>query len=54
MKALMRFLRVHGETIIYTLAMTLALCVLGPSLDRYDAERAAVAANNPGEHHAKR
>lgn len=43
MKAALRFLRIHGETLIYAAAIVLALAVLGPSLDRYDAEHAKTA-----------
>ncbi|CAM3754592.1 hypothetical protein [Bordetella bronchialis] len=43
MKAAFRFLRIHGETLLYAAAIVFALAVLGPSLDRYDAEHAKTA-----------
>jgi hypothetical protein len=43
MKPLLRFLRIHGETLFFVAFLAIVACVIGPSLDRYDAERAAVA-----------
>jgi|GEM_PF-5047082 hypothetical protein len=44
LRAAVRWILLHGETIIYTAVFVLALGVLGPALDRHDAARAAAVA----------